>query len=218
MRRLLLFSLFYWISNTVTGQVPEGKYILNDTDESSVEIWFRKDYQFSYRSSYPHGGEQGQGKYEVKNRKLTLIFEDTDSLPSQPQTIFREGKDSVIIDVHFYDANDASAMPNVTLAYNDGRMGTASDNKGNAHLKIANPQLPLQIQISFVGTTNRKLTISKKGSYFIYYPMYFSNHRPVENAKTMEFRFKTNKDGDLLLQPKGHAGKSYWVYKRKEEQ
>lgn len=178
MQRLLLFFLCYCTSNTVTGQVPEGKYILNDTDEISVEIWFRQDNQFWYRSSYEGGGVQGQGKYVVKNRKLTLLFENTDSLRSQPQTIFREGKDSVTIDFHFYDGNDASAVPGVTVTHSNRRMGTASDNRGNAHLKIDNPQLPLKVEVSYIGTTNRTLTIAKKGSYFIHYPMNFT-HRPV---------------------------------------
>lgn len=213
MRSILLFFCLT-CSIAVIGQLPEGSYIcLFPTDEHAAEIQLRPGNRFTYRQSYHASGRHGSGRYAISNNKLIFQFENPDSLLIQPVTRTSTAKgDSVIIELHLYNPIDTTALPGVTVRDKNGKTGTVSDMMGNAKLKFASPKLPVEVEISYIGARTAKMTISEKGIYSINYPMPFY-YNEIEYGKRMEFLFKTNDKGHLLLKEKGQ--KHYLTYERK---
>lgn len=209
---LLLFCLTCSIAGR--GQITEGNYIsLFPSDEHATEIQFRPGNRFTYRSSYHTNGKHGSGRYVIKNNKLIFQFENPDSLLVQPATRINAAKgDSVIVELHLYNPIDTTPLPGVTVLHANSRSGTTSDMKGNAKLKFASPKYPLEIEISYIGARTTKMTISEKGIYSVDYPVPFF-YNEIDYGTRMEFLFKKNDKGDLLLKEKGQ--KHYLTYELK---
>lgn len=83
-----------------------------------------------------------------------------------------------------------------------------SNNLGLINLKIANSDLPIEIEVSCIGTKTSEITIDKPGIYSFKYPMNFDYLKHLPKGYKIEFIIDDYDETELLLKDEKSDKKS----------
>jgi hypothetical protein len=219
--KLLHILIFFIFPFLLFGQeIPEGKYVCS-SGFTHEEFNFKSNFNFEYVYSSCTGGKTGIGTYKIDRSQLLLSFANPKvNSSSKTNSIKRQltEKDTTNLHLTFLDSNDLTKIPGVIISYkrksNGEICGTSSNFEGNASLKVENNELPVELEVRFIGAKTKNLKIDKNGDYIIEYILNFEFLEQFVEGETLKFRVDEFDDEKLVL--KGKNRKKYETFYKTE--
>ena len=188
--------------------MPEGKYVCS-SGFTHEEFNFKSNFNFEYVYSSCTGGKTGIGTYKLDGSQLSLNFANPKiNTTSKTTSIKRQltEKDTTNLNITFFDSNDLTKIPGVIITYkkksNGEISGTSSDFDGTASLKIENNELPLELEVSFIGAKLKKIKIDQSGDYIIEFILNFEFLEQFVEGETLKFIVDDFDEEKLVLKGK----------------
>lgn len=213
------FLFLFLLAHTAEAQqLPRGTFSLS-TGFEFQQFTFKGKNRFEYRFSSCTGGSKGSGKYKLKDSLLVLTFEDLPGKdPLEPVINVRPGPgDTALLDFTFLEAKEKWPVPNVVVKYSSRSTGAAygsvSNDSGFLKLGIPRIDLPVEIEISTIGSSPRPISISGPGIYTIHYPVAFDFLKTYRRGDTLEFVVSSYAGDRIVLKRPGYE--RYDVHLRK---
>ena len=218
-----IIFLFLTLALSVLGQqLPEGKFIYS-TGFTHEEFTFKSNLNFEYKFSSCTGGQEGIGTYTFKNRKLSLTFKNpkNKTLPKTLSLIRQPTQnDTSYLSFRFFDQKDTTSVEGVIVKFtnkSNGKIyGTQSNSVGQATLKIKNTDLPLELDISYIGMKSKSIRVDTSGNYSIVFPLNFEFLKPLVKGDTLQFIIDDYDDDELVVKPVQE--KEFRTFTKKEGQ
>jgi hypothetical protein len=203
----IIFFLLTLVFPAAGQQLPEGTFIYS-TGFTHEEFTFKSNQIFEYKFSSCTGGQEGMGIYTFKKRKLLLTFENPNNKPL-PKTLSLikqpTQNDTSYLSFRFFDQKDTTSVEGVIVKFinkSNGKMyGTQSNSVGQATLKIKNTDLPLELDISYIGMKSKSIKIDTCGNYSIVFPLNFEFLQPLGKGDTLQFLIDDYGDDKLVVKP-----------------
>jgi hypothetical protein len=220
---ILFFLSLAFVLPAIGQELPQGKFI-NSTGFTYEEFTFKKNLKFEYQSGSCTGGQEGAGTYILKNGLLILTFEnprDTTSLKHKLSIIRQQAhSDTSNLQFNLFDQNDSTALEGVVVRYinknTDKMIGSFSNAKGQATVRVKNSEFPIEVNISCVEMKSKLITLDSSGNYSITCPLSFKFKQSLIEGDTLKFVLKEFTDDELLLRPIGQE--NFRVYKKRRSQ
>lgn len=219
--KILQTYIFLIFPFLVFGQeLPEGKYVCS-SGFTHEEFIFKSNFNFEYVYSSCTGGKSGIGTYKLNRRQLLLNFTEPKVNSSSKTTSIKRQlteKDTTNLNLTFFNSNDLTKIPGVTISYkskSNGKVfGTSSDFNGTASLRVRNNELPIELEIRFIGAKTKNLKIDNSGDYIIEYILNFDFLEQYVEGDTL--KFSVNDFDEEMLVLKGENRKKYETFYKTE--
>ena len=218
-----IIFLFLTLALSALGQqLPEGKFIYS-TLFTHEEFTFKSNLKFEYKFSSCIGEQEGIGTYTFKNKKLYLIFKNQENktLPKTLSLIRQPTQnDTSYLSFRFFDQKDTSFVEGVIVKFtnkSNGKIyGTQSNSVGQATLKIKNTDLPLELDISYIGMKSKSIRVDTSGNYSIVFPLNFEFLQPLTEGDILQFIIDDYDDDELVV--KAIKEQDFRTFTKKEGQ
>ena len=218
---LIIFFFFTSAFAAAGQQLPEGTFIYS-TGFTHEEFTFKSNQSFEYKFASCTGGQEGISTYTFKKGKLLLTFENPSNKPL-PKTlsIIRQPtqNDTSYLSFRFFDQKDTTSVEGVILKFknkSNGRIyGTQSNSVGQATLKIKNTDLPLELDISYIGVRSKSFRVDTSGNYSIVFPLNFEFLQLLGRGDALQFIIDDYNDDELVIKPVNE--KEFRTFTRKDE-
>ena len=218
----IIFFLLTLAFAAAGQQLPEGTFIYS-TGFTYEEFTFKGNQIFEYKFSSCTGGQEGIGTYTFKKRKLLLIFENPNNKPLQKTlSLIRQPteNDTSYLSFRFFDQKDTTSVEGVIVKFinkSNGKIyGTQSNSVGYATLKIKNTDLPLELDINYIGMKSKSIRVDTSGNYSIVFPLNFEFLQPLGKGDTLQFIIDDYDEDELVVKPVKE--KEFRTFTKKEGQ